>query len=72
MPAVCFTTYIGLDLTPTLDLARATSCLIFFGLISGPMIWVPMAVTDFIQLTVSMKRVQKFLAVDEVSTDVRV
>jgi hypothetical protein len=57
MPAVCFTTYIGLDLQPSLDLAKATSCLIFFGLMAGPMIWVPMAVSDFIQLRVSMKRV---------------
>jgi ATP-binding cassette, subfamily C (CFTR/MRP), member 1 len=57
MPAVCFTTYIGLDLQPSLDLATATSCLIYFGLIAGPMNWVPMAVSDFIQLVVSMKRV---------------
>lgn len=72
MPAVCFTTYIGLDLQPALDLATATTCLIFFNLMSGPMVWVPMAVSDFIQLTVSMKRVQKFLKVDEVQPNVRV
>jgi hypothetical protein len=43
----------------------------FFSLISGPMIWVPMAVSDFIQLQVSMKRVQKFLQVDEVQSGLR-
>jgi ABC-type uncharacterized transport system fused permease/ATPase subunit len=36
------------------------------------MIWVPMAVSDFIQLSVSMKRVQKFLEVDEVQDNLRV
>jgi len=71
MPAVCFTTYIALDLTPYLDLATATSCLIFFGLMAGPMAWVPMAVSDFIQLVVSMKRVQRFLMVDEVQPNIR-
>ncbi len=71
MPAVCFTTYIGFDLQPSLDLAIATTCVIFFGMISGPMIWVPMAITDFIQLKVSMKRVQKFLEVDEVQKHIR-
>ena len=38
---------------------------------AGPMAWVPMAVSDFIQLCVSMKRVQKFLMVDEVQTNIR-
>ena len=57
MPAVCFTAYIGFDIQPALDLPIATTCLIFFQLISGPMVWVPLAISDFIQLTVSMKRV---------------
>jgi|LauGreDrversion4_2_1035121.scaffolds.fasta_scaffold99282_3 ABC-type bacteriocin/lantibiotic exporter with double-glycine peptidase domain len=70
MPAVCFGTYIGLG--NYLDLSTAVTCIMFFGLMSGPMIWVPMAISDFIQLKVSMKRVQKFLQVDDVQKDLRV
>jgi hypothetical protein len=32
MPAVCFTAYIGFQLTPYLNLATGTSCLMFFQL----------------------------------------
>lgn len=72
MPAVCFTAYIGFKLTPAIDLATGTACLMFFSLMQGPMTWVPMAVSDFIQLAVSMKRVHKFLEVDEVQPNIRV
>jgi hypothetical protein len=70
MPAVCFGTYIGLG--NYLDLSTAVTCIMFFGLMAGPMIWVPMAISDFIQLRVSMKRVQKFLQTDNVQKDLRV
>jgi ABC-type multidrug transport system fused ATPase/permease subunit len=46
MPAVCFSTYIGLG--HSLTLSKAVTCLLFFGLMAGPMIWVPMAISDFI------------------------
>ena len=46
MPAVCFGTYIGLG--NYLDLSTAVTCIMFFGLMAGPMIWVPMAISDFI------------------------
>jgi len=48
MPAVCFTTYIWFDFQPYLNLATGTSCIMYFQLIRGPMIWVPRAVSDFI------------------------
>ena len=57
MPAASFTTYIGFNMQPYLDLPTATTCLIFFGMVSQPMFRVPMAVTSFLQVMVSMKRV---------------
>lgn len=72
MPAASFTTYIGLGLKPALDLPSATTCLIFFGMVSQPMFRVPMALTAILQMLVSMKRIQKFLIVDEVQRDIRV
>lgn len=48
MPAASFATYIGAGLQPHLDLASATTCLIFFGMVSQPMFRVPMAVTSLL------------------------
>jgi hypothetical protein len=59
LPAVSFTTFIATG--HWLDLATAVTTLIFFNLIAGPLIYIPMAISDFIELTVGMKRVQKFL-----------
>jgi hypothetical protein len=66
VPAASFITYIGFDFQPPLDLATATTCLIFFGLMSQPMFRVPMSITSLMQLMVSMKRIQEFLQVPEV------
>jgi hypothetical protein len=57
MPAVCFATYIGFDLQPTLDLGKVTFCLIFFSQLEIAMNWAPICIKKFLELKVSMKRV---------------
>ena len=72
VPVASFATYIGLRMEPYLDLPKATTGLIFFGLITQMMFRVPNAITTYMQLLVSMKRVQEFLEVPEVQPNVRV
>ena len=50
MPAASFITYIGFGETPTLDLATASTALLYFGILTQPMFKVPMAVTSILQL----------------------
>jgi hypothetical protein len=71
MPTAGFVTYVGFKFKPALDLPTATTCLVFYDLVSSPMFQVPMAVTSFLQLMVSLKRIQKFLEVPEVQKNLR-
>ena len=64
MAPVTFSTYIGLG--HTLDFSLAVASLVLFNLMKSPLISVPLFFGDFIDLMVSMKRIDKFISVHEV------
>lgn len=53
----------------SIDLATAFTVLIFFDKITGPMQSLPWMISGFLQLIVSMKRIEKFLNQDELVID---
>ena len=65
---VTFSAYIGLG--NTLDLNLAVAALILFNLMEEPMIEIPMFFSDLIELLVSMRRIEKFLNLYEVQTNI--
>ena len=68
LPAVTFSAYIGTG--HVLDFNVAVSALVIFGLMQEPMIQVPFFCSEIINLMVSMKRIEGFLDLDEVQTNV--
>ena len=64
LPAFTFSTFIATG--HSLNLEQAVGALVLFNLIKEPLIQVPMFVTEIIGLVVSMKRIEKFLDLDEV------
>ena len=65
---VTFSTFIGLG--NTLDFNLAVASLVLFNLMKEPMISIPMFFSDIIELVVSMRRIEKFLNLYEVQTDI--
>ena len=53
----------------SISLSTSITSMIFFQLIRDPLIQAPMIYTSWVQLQVSMKRIQKFLDSDEVDVD---
>lgn len=64
LSSVVFTTYIGTG--HQIDLASAFTVLVFFDLIKEPLRQLPLFVSQFIQLVVSMKRIQEYIDSDEI------
>ena len=64
MAPATFSTYIGLG--HTLDFSLAVASLVLFNLMKSPLISVPLFFGDFIDLLVSMKRIDKFISLHEV------
>ena len=64
MAPATFSTYIGLG--HTLDFSLAVASLVLFNLMKSPLISVPLFFGDFIDLMVSMKRIDKFISLHEV------
>ena len=64
LPVTTFATYIGMG--NYLEYSVAVAALVLFNLMRGPLIQAPIFFGDLIQLTVSMKRIQKFIESDEV------
>lgn len=50
----------------SINLSTTITCMLLFGMIQGPLRQAPNIYTDWVQLRVSMDRVQKFLSADEV------
>lgn len=68
LPAVVFSTYIGTG--HYIDLGTGVMCLLLFNSMREPLISLPMFLADFIDLQVSMKRITKFIKLDEVQTNI--
>mmetsp|Transcript_17853 Transcript_17853/g.30300 ORF Transcript_17853/g.30300 Transcript_17853/m.30300 type:complete len:578 (+) Transcript_17853:575-2308(+) len=62
-----FTSFIGLG--HYLDLATAYQVITVFNLINGPIRMLPMFIGQFIEFTVAMRRIQKFILCDEINDD---
>jgi len=69
LPAVTFSSYIGWG--NSLDLATAVTALILFNMMRDTLIELPFFASDFLSMAVSMKRIQKFVELDEVQKNIR-
>jgi ABC-type multidrug transport system fused ATPase/permease subunit len=67
LSSVVFATYIGTG--HYIDLGTAFSVLVFFELIKDPMRSLPYFISSFIELLVSMRRIQAFIDSDELQLD---
>ena len=66
LSATVFTTYIGTG--HSIDLASAFTILIYFNMIKEPMAQLPLFMTRFVQLLVSMRRIQEYVDSDEIDS----
>ena len=65
--SVVFSTYIGTG--HYIDLQTAFTVMVFFGLIKDPLRQFPMTISSYLQLLVSLRRIQEFLESDELDID---
>ena len=64
LSSVVFTTYIGFG--HQIDLASAFTVLVFFDLIKNPIRTLPLFITEYLDMKVSIVRLQSFIDADEV------
>jgi ABC-type multidrug transport system fused ATPase/permease subunit len=64
LSSVVFSTYIGLG--HKIDLATSFSVLVFFDIIKEPLRQLPLFLSFYLQMIVSMKRIQKFIDTKEI------
>ena len=69
LPVTTFATFIGLG--NYLKYEIGVAALVLFNIIRGPLIQAPIFFGDLIQLSVSMKRIDKFLRSDEVQKEIK-
>ena len=68
---VTFATYIFIDDNNILDANKAFVSLTLFNILKAPLTILPNTISNLIQATVSLKRIQNFLLLDEINrTDV--
>jgi len=65
LQATTFSVYIGTG--HKIDLSTAYTVMTVFNLMQGPLRMLPMFIGSFIEFTVAMRRIQKFLICDEIN-----
>jgi hypothetical protein len=64
---VTFATYIFIDDNNVLDANKAFVSLTLFNILKAPLTLLPNTISNIIQATVSLKRIQNFLLLDEIN-----